>query len=252
MSGNGLKFLELCKEYLERIEKEQAENFKKAGELVGDRIMEGGIIHAIGTGGHTNLPAYDLFYRSGGLCAVNFIVPLGAHYGAAAATHGMRIERTPGYMRQVIDYYRVGKDDVCIIFNNIGVNAATIDAALECKERGAKVIGVAGSPWQEGIPKGHYTRHPSNKNLRDIVDVFIDDYNPIGDNVITIEGFDRTIAPISQMTDSYIVRRIEIEAVEYMVSKRFTPDVWVSANTVGGDEANAAYQEKYYNKIKLL
>ena len=250
--GAGKEFLRLSKEYLERIEKEQAENFKRAGKLIGDRIMDGGIIHAIGTGGHAILPAYDMFYRSGGLCAVNFIVPLGALYGAAPATHGMRIERTPGYMRQVIDYHRIGKDDVCIIFNNIGVNAATIDAALECKEREAKVIGVAGSPWQKAIPKGHHTRHPSNKNLMDIVDVFIDDYNPVGDNVIAIKGFDRSIAPISQVTDSYIVRRIEIEAIEYMVSKGFSPDVWVSANTVGGDEANAAYQDKYYNKIKLL
>lgn len=117
MSANGPKFLELCKEYLERIEREQASNFRKAGELIGARIMAGKIIHVIGTGGHTNLPAYDMFYRSGGLCAVNFIVPLGAHYGAAAATHGMRIERTPGYMRQVIDYHRIVRDDVCIIFN---------------------------------------------------------------------------------------------------------------------------------------
>jgi len=249
---NGKKFLALCNEYLEKIEQEQAENFAAAGKLVGDRIMQGGVIHVFGTGGHAILPAYAMFYRAGGLCAVNFIVPLGALYGAASATYGMRIERTVGYMKQVIDYHRINKDDVCIIFNNIGVNAATIDAALACKERGAKTIGVAGSPWQEAIPTGHRTRHPSNKNLMDIVDVFIDDYNPVGDVVITVEGFDRMIAPISQVTDSYIVRRIEIEAVEYMVAKGFAPDVWVSANTVGGDEANAAYQAKYYNRIKLL
>jgi len=72
---------------------------------------------------------------------------------------------------------------------------------------------VGGSVWQEEIPKGHYTRHPSNKNLKDIVDLFIDDYNPVGDSVIELEGFDRAIAPISNVTDSYIVRRIEIEAI---------------------------------------
>ncbi|MCK4240897.1 MAG: sugar isomerase domain-containing protein [Candidatus Atribacteria bacterium] len=245
-------FLDICKEFLEKIEREQTENFKKAGKVIGDRIMQGEIIHVIGTGGHANLPAYDMFYRSGGLVPINFIFPLGAHYGAAPATHGMRIERTPGYMRQVIDYHRIKKGDVVIIFNNIGVNAATIDAALECKERGATVISVGGSPWQREIPKDHYTRHPSRKNLMDIADLFIDDYNPVGDNVIKIEGFDRTIAPISQVTDSYIVRRIEIEAVKYMVSEGFTPPVWVSANTVGGDEANKKYQEEYYYRVKYL
>ena len=248
----GKKFLEICQEFLDKIEEGQAKNFKEAGKIIGDRIREGGIVHAIGTGGHTCLPAYDMFYRAGGLVPINYVIPVGALYGAAGATHGMRIERTPGYMSQVIDYYRVKKGDVALIFNNIGVNAATIDAALACKEKEATIIGVGGSVWQEEIPKGHYTRHPSNKNLKDMVDLFIDDYNPVGDAVMEIEGFDRAIAPISNVTDAYIVRRIEIEAITYMVDKGFTPPVWVSANTLGGDEANKKYQDEYFYKIKLL
>jgi uncharacterized phosphosugar-binding protein len=74
----------------------------------------------------------------------------------------------------------------------------------------------------------------------------------VGDAVIELEGFDRPIAPISQMTDSYIVRRIEIEACKYMLGKGFKPPVWMSANRVGGDEANARYQEEYYHRIKNL
>ncbi|GAI50385.1 unnamed protein product, partial [marine sediment metagenome] len=49
------------------------------------------------------------------------------------------------------------------------INAGTIDSALECKERGATVIGVGSSIWQEDIPMDHYTRHKSKKNLMDIV-----------------------------------------------------------------------------------
>ena len=248
----GKRFLEICKEFLDRIEEAQAENFKKAGQLIGDKIMEGGIVHVVGTGGHACLPAYDMFYRAGALVPINYIIPIGALYGAGGATHGMRMERTPEYMTQVIDYYRVGNGDVAIVFNNIGVNAATIDAALACKEKGATVIGVAGLVWQEDIPKDHHTRHPSRKNLKDIVDLFIDDYNPVGDSVIELEGFDRAIAPISTVSDGYIVRRIEIESIKYMVEKGFKPPVWVSANTVGGDKANKKYQDDYFYKIKLL
>jgi uncharacterized phosphosugar-binding protein len=245
-------FLDICIEFLQKIEREQAENFRKAGQVIGDAIMAGKLIHAVGTGGHTCLPAYDMFYRAGGLVPVNLIIPIGALYGAAGALHGMRIERCPGYMNRVVDYYKVSPGDVAIIFNNIGVNAATIDAALECKAKGAYTIGVGGSPWQKEIPLDHYTRHPSRKNLMDIVDLFIDDYNPVGDAVIELEGFDRPIAPISQVTDSYIVRRIEIEACKYMLGKGFKPPVWMSANRVGGDEANARYQEEYFYRIKLL
>jgi uncharacterized phosphosugar-binding protein len=245
-------FLNLCIEYLEKIEKEQAENFKKAGKVIGDAIMADRLVHVVGTGGHTNIPPYDMFYRAGGLAAVNFIPAMGAYYGVVGATYGMRIERLPGYMNRVIDYYRVEKGDVAIIFNNIGVNSGTIDAALECKNRGAYTIGVAGSPWMKGIPLDHYTRHPSRKNLMDIVDLFIDDYNPIGDSVMEIEGFDRPFAPISAITDAYIVRRMEIDAIEYMVSKGFQPPVYMSANRVGGDEANIKLIEKYFYRIKHL
>ena len=33
----------------------------------------------IGTGGHTDIPAYDMFYRAGGLVPVNYIIPI-EHY----------------------------------------------------------------------------------------------------------------------------------------------------------------------------
>jgi len=245
-------FLDISIEYLKKIEDGQAENFKTAGEKIGDALIADRLIHVVGTGGHTNIPAYDRFFRAGGFAAINFIPAAAAMYGLVPATYGMRTERLPGYMQQVIDYYRVSKGEVAIVFNNVGVNAGTIDAAMACKEKGAYTIGVAGSPWQDGIPKDHHTRHPSRKNLRDVVDLCIDDYNPIGDSVMETEGFDRPFAPISAITDAYIVRRMEIEAIKYMVAKGHTPPVLMSANREGGDQANTALIDKYFNRVKLL
>jgi uncharacterized phosphosugar-binding protein len=245
-------FYQITLEYLEKIEKEQAGNFKKAGVAIGDAIMADKLIHVVGTGGHTNIPAYDMFYRAGGFAAVNFVPALAALYGAVPATYGMRTERLPGYMECAIDYYRMEKGDVAIVFNNIGVNAGTIDACLACKKRNVYTIGVASTIWQREIPMDHVTRHPSKKNMIDIVDLFIDDYNPIGDSVMEIPGFDRPFAPISGITDAYIVRRMEIDAVVYMVGKKFTPPIYMSANRVGGDEKNKKLIDKYFNRIKLL
>ena len=112
---------------------------------------------------------------------------------------------------------------------NAGVNSMTIDTAEECKRLGAKTIGVAGSPWQEKTPADHPSRHPSRKNLKDMVDIYIDDYNPLGDAVLNIEGLLSLFTLISSITDGYIVRRIEIEAVKYMISKVYDPPVWVIA-----------------------
>lgn len=243
--------LEICKEFLDKIEERQAKNFVKAGKIMGDNMMAGGLVKLVGTGGHTYLPVLDMSHRAGGFVTVNPTLDVSSS-PINGGTRSIRLERVHGYFRALMDYFRVKKDDVVIIFNNVGINAGTIDAALECKERGATVIGVGSSIWQEDIPMDHYTRHESKKNLMDIVDLFIDDYNPVGDTVIKIEGFDRSICPISTITDGYIVRRMEQETVKYMLSKGSKPIMWVSANCEGGDEANAAYEEEYWLKVKML
>ena len=74
----------------------------------------------------------------------------------------------------------------------------------------------------------------------------------MGDAVVRLKGFEVPIAPVSTMTDGYIVRRMEIEAIKYMLSKGFKPPVWVSANLPGGDKINDKHINQYYNKIKIM
>ena len=51
------------------------------------------------------------------------------------ALRSMAIERTPGYGKIVIEDYNLKKDDLLILINAYGINAALIDAALEAKRR---------------------------------------------------------------------------------------------------------------------
>lgn len=139
-----------------------------------------------------------------------------------------------------------------IIFHNIGINPATIDAAMEAKKNGVKIIAVSSSEWQEKMPADHFIRHPNKKNLFDYADVCIDDFNPVGDAVVTVPGLDTPIAPVSNIIDFYIAHLLEIETVRLCVEKGVTPPVWSSANTPGGDEKNAGYLEKYKPRIKML
>ncbi|WDR07247.1 SIS domain-containing protein [Devosia rhodophyticola] len=53
------------------------------------------------------------------------------------ALRSMAIERTPGYGRIVIADQRLGANDVLILVNAYGINAALIDAALEARSRGS-------------------------------------------------------------------------------------------------------------------
>jgi uncharacterized phosphosugar-binding protein len=247
----GMDFLEICKDFLEEIEKREKENFKTAGEIIGKRIGEGKVVFALGCGGHSYIPPMDMFCRAGALVPISATLDV----STTTTTGGIRsifLERVPGYMLALFKYFRIQKDDVVLIFNNVGVNAMTIDAALECKRIGAKSIGIGGSPWQKQLPPDHPIRHPSKKNLMDLTDLFIDDYNPVGDAVIKLEGCDVPISPISTMTDGYIVRRIEIEAIQYMINNGMQPPVWVSGNLRDGDEKNQRYIDEYYYKVKVM
>jgi uncharacterized phosphosugar-binding protein len=82
---------------------------------------------------------------------------------------------------------------VLIIFHNIGINPATIDAAMEAKKNGVKIIAVSSQAWQTEMLEDHFIRHPNKTNLNDYADVCIEDFNPVGDAVVTVPGLDTRI-----------------------------------------------------------
>ncbi len=236
---------------LKKVEDEQAGNIDQAAELMAAAIEKDELIHVYGGGGHTTLVMGEMFFRAGGLANINPIMEPGLSVFNQALKY-LELERTVNYGRSIVKYFRIKKDEVLIIFHNIGINAATIDAALEAKDQGAKIIAVSSSYWQEEMPEDHFIRHPSKKNLFDLADVCIDDYNPVGDAVINVEGFDTPIAPISNIVDFFIAHKLEIETVKKCLEKGIKPPVWSSANTPGGDEINAQFIEKYLPRVKYL
>lgn len=236
---------------LKRIEDEQSENIRKAAGLMADAIADDRLINVYGGGGHTTLVMGEMFFRAGGLCNINPIMETGLSVFNQALKY-LELERCVNYGKSIMKYYHLGKGDLLIIFHNIGINAATIDAALEAKKNGVIIVAVSSSHWQNEMPKDHSIRHPSGKNLFSLADVCIDDYNPVGDAVVNIPGFSSPIAPISNMVDFYIAHRLEIETVRQCVERGINPPVWKSANEPGGDEFNRKYIQKYSPRVKSL
>ena len=238
-------------ENLEKVNELQYENIKKAASLMADAIEQDRLINVYGGGGHTTLPVGEMFFRAGGLCNINPCMETGLSVFNQAQKY-LALERCVNYGRSIMEYYNLQKDDVLIVYHNIGTNAATIDAVMQAKERGAKIIAVSSSDWQDNIPKDYELRHPSRKNLFDFADVCIDDYNPLGDTVVKLDGFETPIGPISNMTDFYIVHRLEIECAKECLERGIEPPFWRSANVPGGDEFNRKNLDKYSPRIKML
>lgn len=238
-------------ELMTKVETEQYDNMESAARLMCQAILDDKLIHVFGGGGHTTLPVGEMFFRAGGLCNINPIMETALSVFNQALKY-LQLERCENFGRAIVRYYDIQPGDVFLIFHNIGINAATIDAALEAKEHGAKIIGISSSYWQEGISKDFVLRHSSRKNLFDLCDVCIDDYNPIGDTIVNLPGFDTPIAPISNIVDFYIAHRLEIETARLCLEAGVKPPMWKSANVPGGDEFNTEYINKYKARIKML
>ena len=251
MTHTDLGFLEKAEALMEKVRNEQAENISKATDLMVEAIKKDELIHIYGGGGHTTLVMGEMFFRAGGLANIDPLMETALSVFNQALKY-LELERTENFGASIIKYYDIKPDDLVIIFHNIGINPATIDAAMEIKKRGGKIIAVASSYWQNEMPADHFIRHSSGKNLFDFADVCIDDYNPVGDAIVNVPGFDTPIAPVSNVVDFTIAHLLEIETVRQCVERGITPPVWNSANAPGGDEKNAAYLKKYKPLIKSL
>lgn len=248
---NDFGYIEKVVENLKRVQEEQEGNICKAATLLADAIAADRLINVYGGGGHTTLVMGEMFFRAGGLSNINPVMETGISVFNQALKY-LELERCVNFGRSVMKYYDLQKDDVLILFHNIGINAATIDAALEAKERGVKIIAVSSSYWQNEMPPEHFIRHPSKKNLFELADVCIDDYNLVGDAVVNMPGLDTPIAPVSNVVDFTIAHLLEIETIRQCVERGIVPPVWNSANAPGGDQKNAALLKKYKPRVKSL
>lgn len=68
-------YLSKIEEILEKIRKEERDNFAKTAELISEAVEGDNLIHVFGTGGHSVMAAMEVFYRAGGLACINPIFP---------------------------------------------------------------------------------------------------------------------------------------------------------------------------------
>ena len=248
---NDFGYVEKAFANIREVVEKQGDNIKAAAALMADAIKNDRLINVYAGGGHTTLAMGEMFFRAGGLANINPLMETALSVFNQALKY-LELERTVNFGASIIKYYDIQEGDVVLFFHNIGINPATIDAAMEVKKRGGKIIAVASSYWQDEMPADHFIRHPSGKNLFDFADVCIDDYNPVGDAIVNVPGLDTPIAPVSTVVDFTIAHLLEIETVRQCIEMGVTPPVWSSANTPGGDEKNAAYLKKYKPQIKSL
>jgi uncharacterized phosphosugar-binding protein len=218
---------------LHQVASSQAQQISRAAEVLSRAISRGGILHTFGTG-HSHLLAEELFYRAGGLVSVNPILfdGLMLHRDPMLSTH---LERLQGLAGTLLESQIISPADVALVASNSGANAVSVELAQEMQNRGLPVIAitsVAHATSKEG-------RVGIGPRLHDIADIVIDNGGVVGDAIVTVDGFDQKVAPTSTAVGAAIVNAIVAQTVANLVREGKHPHVYTSANTEGGDAANA-------------
>jgi uncharacterized phosphosugar-binding protein len=244
-------YFEQVTTFMQRLFDEEQDNIALAGQYIADTIAADRLLHIFGTGGHSAMSAEEIFFRAGGLVAVNAILDEGVLL-AHGALRSNGIERTPGYAPAVLEYYGVQHEDVLVVVNAYGINACTIDAAQEGKRRNCKVIAVTSVSLQQQLPQQHPSRHPSGQNLADVADVVIDCKVPMGDALVSIAGVSQKVGASSTYLNALALNLMMIQAIENLAQRGIDPPIWQSANSPGGDEANQGHIANFKQRIKKL
>lgn len=244
-------YLARVTELMQRILAEEVDTMDRAAERIADQIAADRLIHVFGPGGHSNLAAQEIFFRAGGLMHVSAILDEGTLL-SNGALRSMAIERTPGYGKVVIQNQDLQQNDLLILVNAYGINAALIDAALEAQSRGVYLIGISSREHANNTALDHPARHPSKKNLHDVVDIAVDCKVAIGDAVVSIAGMAENIAAVSTFANAYTLNCIVIRTVAKLQERGIEPPVWRSGNAPGGDEANARFIGQFRHRVRAL
>ena len=236
---------------IDDIHTNEKERILQCARVIADQVEKDRLVYIWGPGGHSNLAAMEIFFRAGGLMHVSAMLNQETML-SSGAMKSMQTERLPGYGKIVVNDYGIGEGDLLIVANAYGINSATIDAALTAKENGATVIGICSHEHSNNTPVDHVARHPSKKNLQDIVDYTVDCKVKVGDAVLEIPGFEQKIGALSTFANAYVLNCIVVESINMMVNDGVNPPVWRSGNCAGGDEWNNQFLARFRDRVRCL
>ena len=247
----GRRYLSEVTDLMQRILSEEAEPVQTVAEVLAEQIRADRLVHVFGPGGHSNLAAQEVFFRAGGLMHISAILD-GGTLLSDGALRSMAMERTPGYGRVVVEDWQLGGQDVLLLVNAYGINAALIDAALTAAEAGVRTVGVSSRRHAEATAADHPARHPSGANLHDLVDLHLDTKVPVGDAVIRVDGVDEATGAVSTFANAFTLNWLMLSVVELLAEDDLPIPMWRSGNAPGGDEANARFLSRFRSRVRML
>lgn len=235
--------------YVQEVERLMQQAAEQAGtavavsaDLIAGAIASGRVLYVFGPS-HAGILAQDLFYRAGGLAAIEPILPAGLMLNERPVTRTSHLERLPGYAKVILRDVPLGAGDVLLIISVSGRNAVAVEMCQEARARGAHVIALTSLTYSHSVTARGTAR------LFEVADVVIDLPGHIGDAAISLEGLKQPAGPTSTAVGSTILQGLMVEVSGRLLQRGLQPPVLMSANLDGADEANRRLLASYRGRI---
>lgn len=188
----------------------------------------GGLVHLFGAG-HSSLVVQEMFPRIGSIGGFNPIVDLPLTRFTAFAgddvTHrrNLFISTMEKYGTVVAEDADFREGDVVLCSTATGVNAVTVEVAMQAKARGAVTVALT------SLQHAHATEpsHSSGKYLHEACDHVLDLCTPAGDALIDV-GLDAKVGGSSTIAACLIGNALMVEVAALIQQRGGKPDVMPS------------------------
>lgn len=225
--------------------RQDCQQVEDAADLIAQSLQKDGLIHIFGTG-HSHMLAEEMFYRAGGLGAVNPILEedLMLHKNASRSTE---LERNPALAMNILAKHKLRKGDVFIIASNSGGNALVEAIANQVKERGLMLIAIT-SLKHATSPAARV----HGRKIHELADITIDNLGQVGDATISYSGLEEKTGPTSTVIGAAIINALVVRAVEILIENGNKPEIFSSSNTLEGDARNSELLSILKERVSIL
>jgi uncharacterized phosphosugar-binding protein len=238
-------YLVSCRETLEKLTATQLPAIGQAADIIARSVAGGGVVYTFGTG-HSHELAEEVAYRAGGIVPVSAILEPSLT-GSTEVSKSEFLERLEGFAPHILDYHRVGKDDVLIVISNSGRNAAPVEMAQEAQLRGIPAIAVTSLAYSREVS----ARQAGGKKLYEVADVVLDNCTPYGDAVVNLPGVAQPVGPLSTVAGAALLHAVMVGAAERLVGNVSPLPVFWSGNLDGVHEKNVEMMAPYRERVRF-
>ena len=237
-------YLEKVHGLVTRIESTQLPAIRQAAQRMADSIQAGRAVHLFGSG-HSVIPVLDIFPRYGSFVGFHPIMDPRLMWfnvvGPGGARELLWLERTEGYVANILLSYHLDPRDTMLVFSHGGLNAAPVEMALAARRQGLTVVAVTSL----ANCRISQATHSSGKRLADVADIAIDNCVEPEDAGVPVEGRPEKVAAMSTVAAVTISMALVAEVGRELAARGVDLSIFVSPNVAGvaSDHNQQVFQE---------